>query len=138
VGPLPEGSYTASLDVNGLTVATQAFTVTAPGPVLGLQNRFQARLAFGTSGGSASAVRLTDESGYFWFFDSGNVEVTVKILDGRLVNGHFWIFVASMTDRPFTLTVADTANPACFGSCPPWTYTSPGGKNTNFIDVNAF
>ena len=28
--------------------------------------------------------------GYFWFFDPANVELAVKVLDGRPINGKFW------------------------------------------------
>jgi hypothetical protein len=91
----------------------------------------------------ASATALTAESGYFSFFAPSNVEVTVKVLDGRGVNGHFWIFAASMTDLPFRLSVVDMSH--CVDSpsdsrltCPTRTYTAVAGENRNFIDTDAF
>lgn len=45
--------------------------------------------------GQGSARPLTDESGAFWFFDPVNIEVTIKVLDGRPINGHFWVFIAN-------------------------------------------
>ncbi len=60
------------------------------------------------------------------------MELTVKVLDGRPVNGHFWVFVASMTDVGFTMTVKDTTTDASR------TYVSPASTNQNFIDLNAF
>jgi hypothetical protein len=41
----------------------------------------------GTSG-TGVAVPLTGNTGYFWFFNSSNVELMVKVLDGDAVNGH--------------------------------------------------
>lgn len=37
------------------------------------------------------ALPLTPESGAFWFFSPQNVELFVKVLDGRALNGHFWV-----------------------------------------------
>ena len=51
--------------------------------------------------------KLTDRSGTFWFFHPDNVELIVKMLDGRPVNGDFWVFVGAMTDVEFFLTVRD-------------------------------
>lgn len=50
----------------------------------------------------------TDLSGYFWFFREDNLELAVKILDGRSINGHFWIFWGGLTDVGYTLRVTDT------------------------------
>jgi hypothetical protein len=150
VGPLPAGSYVISLEGGGGTVLdTQALTVSAPATDLVLQSsRFSAGVTWshpdGRPGGAAQAVRVTDNSGYFWFFDSGNLEVTVKMLDAAPINGRFWLFAASMTNVPFTLTIVDSlgtkgecsttpAPPACTR-----TYQSPSGTNQNFIDLSAF
>ncbi|MCG8463034.1 MAG: hypothetical protein MI919_42670, partial [Holophagales bacterium] len=51
---------------------------------------------------------LTDDSGAFWFFDEGNVELVVKILDARSSNGHFWVFYGAMSNVAFTLEITDT------------------------------
>jgi hypothetical protein len=141
IGPLAAGNYTALYVLNGVVTATQSFTVVAPSLELDLlQQRFQATIQRGApSTAAATAVRLTQESGYFWFFDRDNAEVTLKVLDGRAVNGHFWVFAASMTDVPFTLTITDLGSPGCgSGHCATQTYTSPGGKNTNFFDIDTF
>jgi hypothetical protein len=39
--------------------------------------------------------------------DPDNVEVFVKILDGRTINGKFWVFFGGLTDLEYTLTVRD-------------------------------
>lgn len=50
------------------------------------------------SSAPATAVPLTGNTGYFWFFDPANVEMTVKVLDGCSVNGRFWVFAGGMTN----------------------------------------
>jgi hypothetical protein len=37
-------------------------------------------------------VPLGADTGYFWFFEDTNVELVVKVLDGRAINGHTWVF----------------------------------------------
>jgi len=150
VGPLPAGSYVISLEGPGGTVYdTQPITVSAPATDLVLQSsRFSVGVTWshpdGRPGGSAQAVRVTDNSGYFWFFDSGDLEVTVKMLDAAPINGRFWLFAASMTNVPFTLTIADSlgTNGECSTAPTPpactRTYQSPSGTNQNFIDLSAF
>jgi hypothetical protein len=49
-----------------------------------------------------------DQSGHFWFFRPDNLELSVKILDGRALNGHFWIFWGGLSDVGYTIHVTDT------------------------------
>jgi hypothetical protein len=56
----------------------------------------------------STAVPLTDESGYFWFFDSSNVEILIKVLDGCAINGHSWVFAGGLTNVEVSITVTDT------------------------------
>jgi hypothetical protein len=58
--------------------------------------------------GVGHAVAGTDKSGYFWFFNQANVELVVKALDARPVNGRFWIFYGALSDVEYTITVTDT------------------------------
>lgn len=138
IGPLPAGAYLVELETNGVSDETQGITVTAPTLVLPLVGgRFALTL---DRSGPTLAVPLTDQSGYFWFFAPQNVEVTVKILDGRAVNGHYWLFAASMTNLPFSLRVEDRGSPLCNSDgsgCPVKVYTSRPGVNGNFIDVGS-
>jgi hypothetical protein len=55
----------------------------------------------------ATAVTLTDATGYFWFFDSSNVELIVKVLDGCTFNSHYWVFAAGLTNVGVRMTVTD-------------------------------
>ncbi|HKV07355.1 MAG TPA: hypothetical protein VJ725_04390 [Thermoanaerobaculia bacterium] len=88
------------------------------------QGRFAVEATFtapGQSPGTASVVKLTDETGYLWFFNSSNVEAVVKVLNGCGLNGKFWVFAGGLTDVQVTLTVTDTQT----GNSK--TYTNPQG-----------
>lgn len=50
----------------------------------------------------------TGNTGLLWFFQPENVELVVKILDARSINGHFWLFWGALTDVRYTLRVTDT------------------------------
>ena len=58
--------------------------------------------------GKGEAVSLTGDTGYFWFFSPNNVEVTVKVVDGRAVNGRFWVFFGALSDVQYTIRVTDS------------------------------
>ena len=82
------------------------------GPTLCLNNdRFrvtaQWRKKDGTSG-SGQGVSLTGDSGYFWFFDPSNVELTGKVLNGCGFNNKYWVFLSGLTNVEVTVTVTDT------------------------------
>lgn len=68
-----------------------------------------AEWATATDSGSAQAVRLTDETGHFWFFQPANVEAIVKVINGCGVNDWFWVFAAGLTNVEVRLAVTDTA-----------------------------
>ena len=53
------------------------------------------------------AVPLTRDAGAFWVFSDNNIELVVKIVDGRSVNDHYWLFVAQLTDVFYELEVVD-------------------------------
>ena len=55
----------------------------------------------------------TDDTGAFWFFDPNNIEVVIKVLDGRMDNDFFWVFYGSLSDVEFTIDVVDTENRTC-------------------------
>jgi virginiamycin B lyase len=56
----------------------------------------------------ATAVPLTPDTGYFWFFDPSNVELVTKVLDGCSTNGNFWFFASGLTNVGVQITVTDT------------------------------
>ncbi len=144
---LAAGSYTVKeVDNSGNFLSASVFQVTLPATDLNLlAGRFVATTSWFLGGGTpalhqAPAVQVADESGYFWFFDAGTIEVSVKVLDGTAINGHYWVFIASSTNVPFNLTVTDTLDGHCNAQspCPAKTYSSSQGTNQNFIDLNAF
>lgn len=58
--------------------------------------------------GNGMPVTLTDDTGYFWFFNESNVEAVVKVLNGCNINGHFWVFAGGLTNVEAELRVEDT------------------------------
>ena len=59
--------------------------------------------------GTATAVPLTGETGLFWFFTPGNVELVVKVLDACAPPfERFWFYASGLTDVEVELTVQDT------------------------------
>ncbi|HUP23732.1 MAG TPA: FG-GAP-like repeat-containing protein [Thermoanaerobaculia bacterium] len=61
-----------------------------------------------TASGTASAIGLTDDTGYFWFFGPTNVELVVKVLDGCSITDRYWVFGGGLTDTEVRLTITDS------------------------------
>jgi hypothetical protein len=144
---LPVGDYTVEVVVEGTKGDSAPLQIRERTELLLRDLRFKVEVVWddpraGT--GQGKALPLTDESGGFWFFDEDNLEVTVKVLDGRAVNDHFWVFLASMTDVGFTLKVTWLDDP-CLDvpvlpilECAVRTYRQAPGQNRNVLDVEAF
>lgn len=60
------------------------------------------------AGDGPVALRSPDSS-TLSFFGPNNWELLFKVLDGRQVNGHFWVFFATATNVAYTVTVTDTS-----------------------------
>jgi photosystem II stability/assembly factor-like uncharacterized protein len=76
------------------------------------EDRFKVDVAWQTPDGRTGAgvpVSLTGDTGYFWFFAPGNVELVIKVLRGCAVNGSYWVFAGGLTNVRTTVTVTDTA-----------------------------
>ncbi len=58
--------------------------------------------------GAGQALPLSPTTGTFWFFRPENLETLIKILDGRGVNEHHWVFYGALSNVEYTLTVTDT------------------------------
>jgi hypothetical protein len=74
-------------------------------------NRFKVEARWQTRdgvSGNATAVRLTDDSGYLWFFSAPNVEAVFKVIDACSSRGYFWFFAGGLTNVQTTITVTDT------------------------------
>ncbi len=82
--------------------------------------------------GVGTRVELTDDTGAFWFFTSQNLELMIKVVDGRAVNGHFWVFYGALSDVDYTVTVTDTTTAVTK------TYVNTGGTVASRADTSAF
>lgn len=58
--------------------------------------------------GFGRAVPGVDPTGYFWFFDNSNLELVVKALDGRPLNGHYWLFYGALSNVEYWVSVTET------------------------------
>jgi hypothetical protein len=88
---------TACSDPNALCLAANRFSVTATFDTPAGQH------------GTGQPIRLTADTGYFWFFAATNVEVVIKVLDacGFTARPAFWVFASGLTDVHVVLTVTD-------------------------------
>jgi hypothetical protein len=73
------------------------------------------------------------DTGDFWFFSSSNIEMIVKVVDGRSFNSRFWVFAGGLTNVNVVATVTDTQTGAVR------TYVNPQGTPFQPIqDTSAF
>ena len=74
--------------------------------------RYEVRVRWSTLDGKEDLAKAvgprTSDSGLFYFYDPGNWEMLVKVLDGCAFNGHHWVYAASATDLGLDLEVRDT------------------------------
>lgn len=153
VNPLPAGTHTLRLKADSANVIaetdetdneyTRTFTVgggTAPcvagaGTLCLNAGRFKVTVAWQTTSASGTglAIPMTSDTGCFWFFSYSNIEMVIKVVDGRPVNGRFWVFAGGLTDVNVVITVTDTQTGAVK------TYTNPRGTAFQPIqDTSAF
>lgn len=107
------GGATAALS-NGFTYVANSSPCSTSGAVLCV-NSFRFRITstfrnpYDTSKtGFGTAAQVTPDTGYFWFFNASNVELIVKILDGRSVNGKFWVLYGALSDVEYQINITDT------------------------------
>jgi hypothetical protein len=128
----------AALLLTGLAPLASAQTCAPTTTVLCLSaSRFrveaQWRPAAGAALAAATAVPITSDTGYFWFFSATNIEVVVKVLNACPVDGHYWVFASGLTNLEVMLRVTDTRTGQVR------TYTSPpGGAFAPISDTSAF
>ncbi len=99
------------------------------------KNRFRVEATwtdFQGSSGTAHAIPFTADTGTFWFFSPDNVELMIKVLDGRGINGHFWVFYGALSNVEYTITVTDTETDRIR------TYLNSLGQFGSFGDTTAF
>src|SRR5215469_4838475 len=138
------GTYTVSLmatNAGGSNTATKSVTVSAGGNLVCTPDtttlcfgggRFMVQMVWtkpDNSSGNGNAVSLTDDSGYFWFFDPSNIEAVIKVLNGCAINNAYWVFTAGLTNVEVLTTVTDTKTGIV--------YTNTNPQGTAFVPVQA-
>ena len=96
--------------------------------------RFRAEVSwrdFAGNKGVGQAVALTADTGYFWFFNAANVELVVKVLDGRALNKNFWVFYGALSTVEYQLKVTDTVSGRSTY------YTNPANNLASIADTSA-
>ncbi len=98
------------------------------------QGRFKVQVAFqtATAAGIGKAIPLTGDTGSFWFFSQNNLELMIKVVDGRAVNGKFWFFSGGLSDVGYAITVTDLTTGTVR------TYAAPRGTQSALNDTSAF
>ena len=56
----------------------------------------------------------------------------IKVLDARVINGHFWVFYGALSNVEYTITVTDTETGAVRQ------YHNPQDRMASFADTEAF
>jgi hypothetical protein len=115
---------------------TEPFCTPSPTTLCLAGSRFKAEVEWSVpSDGRAGhgMVRpLTGDTGAFWFFSADNIELVLKVLDGRSLNGAFWVFYGALSDVQYTITVTDMQTGAIR------TYENPSGHLASRADTSAF
>jgi hypothetical protein len=74
--------------------------------------RFTVTVTWETKDGETGvgvAQLLTDQTGYFWFFNEKNVEIVIKALDAcKSVFDSFWVYASGLTDVGVQIVVMDS------------------------------
>jgi hypothetical protein len=102
---------------------------------LGDEGRFRVRVNwqdFRDRSGQGQAFDFSDSTGAFYFFNPDNLDLTIKLLDGRQNNGEFWVFFGSLTNVEFTVTITDTELGVSR------VYDNPSGNFSSIGDTEAF
>ena len=106
------------------------------GKALCLQKgRFEVRVKWETpqgKKGTGNAGTFTDETGYFWFFNSKNIEVFIKVLDGCGINDTYWVYIGGLTNIWVEVVVTDTET----GETKSW--TNPMNQSFRPIDDTGY
>jgi hypothetical protein len=105
-----------------------------------LNNRFRVEANWRTASGQTGQGQVPatdgryDDGGYFWFFNSDNVDMVVQMLSAcDQAPSRFWVFAAADTNIEVNLTVTDAQTGVR------QTYRNPQGTDFGSItDTNAF
>lgn len=135
VGPIgagDTGTYTLSVTCGSIPTSG---TCSSSDTVMCLnENRFAVSVTwkdFSNNTGVGHAVKLTQDSGYFWFFGANNVELMLKVL-GPVDGTKYWVFFGALSTVEYTVTVRDTQTGRVK------TYFNPSGQLRSVADTGAF
>lgn len=107
----------------------------APGALCLGSGRFEVRVSWFVpwtgERGEGAPISGTEDTGFFWFFTPDNLELAIKVLDGRGINGHFWVFYGALTTVEYTVTVLDRETNSRA------TYTNEAGSICGRADIEA-
>ena len=128
------GAGTYNLILSGCAVVGPSTCTVGPNTLCLAGGRFRVQVNWQspTGSGVGNAVTMSADTGHFWFFNAANVELVVKVLDARAVNGKFWVFYGALSDVQYTITVTDTATGAVK------TYNNTQGNLASVADTAAF
>jgi hypothetical protein len=87
---------------------------------------------FAGNTGAGQAIPLTADTGGFWFFSPENLELAVKVLDGRALNNAFWVFFGALSNVEYEITVTDTETGLTRR------YQNPAGQLASVGDTRGF
>ena len=106
-----------------------------------LENRFSAEVTFvdpnldppdNADRAKVASSLTTANTGFFWFFNQENIELAVKVLDGRAINGSFWVLYGGLSDVEYEMKVTDTVTGANA------MYENPQGSVCGQVDIEPF
>ena len=125
LGNLAGGMQTTS-GTPGIAGQETAAACTEPNDAVLCLNggRFKTEVTWRTSSGTTGAghgIKLTNDSGYFWFFNNQNVEMIVKVLNACSIGSNLWVFASGLTNVQVTLKITDSTTGKTR------TYSNPNG-----------
>ena len=95
-GPLPKGEHSDCIaEKYGLFLVGES-----PRDLFGVWMCYHAPA--GWVGDGKGGLWEIGSAGLIWFFDKNNPEVLIKVLGGCSFNGHWWVFLAPVTDLALT------------------------------------
>lgn len=130
------GASAPSNEVQEATLALPGPCVEGPTTLCLNGGRFRAEVTWrsATASGPGQAVPLpaAPDSGLFYFFNPGNIEMLIKVLNACPEPfNRFWVFYAATTNVELTLTVTDTQSTKVKVYFNPLNRAAPPEQDTN-------
>ncbi|REJ80292.1 MAG: hypothetical protein DWQ30_13045 [Acidobacteria bacterium] len=100
-----------------------------------LLDRFEVAVVWADGSGAqhvASLSPISRNTAGFWFFTPDNLELAIKIVDGRWLNGHHWLYYGALSDVAYEILVLDHLTGEINR------YENLAGQLASFGDIEAF